>query len=176
MQPHEVILERRHDLLQVSRIDDRFVRVAGVINVLLSVTVNSRRKIFVGDTAFTHGLILLAAALRDLAIAEYSPREIKSAVLLGELGSKIRDQAIADGMNTLLVSGMKKVKEGVTTLDEVQSVVFMKDGEVVTENAQRCPRTMEALALAPQPLVPGQTPSALFSRLAPGAMKAPAVP
>lgn len=50
MQPHEVILERRHDLFQFPRIDDRFVLVADVINILLSVTVNSRRKNLVGAT------------------------------------------------------------------------------------------------------------------------------
>jgi type IV pilus assembly protein PilB len=64
-----------------------------------------------------------------LAIYELFPitREVKSLVLLGELGSKIRDQAVADGMSTLLVSGMKKVKEGVTTLDEVLSVAMEAD-------------------------------------------------
>jgi type IV pilus assembly protein PilB len=64
-----------------------------------------------------------------LAIYELFPitREIKSAVLLGELGSKIRDQAVYDGMSTLLVSGMKKVRDGVTTLDEVLNVAMEAD-------------------------------------------------
>ncbi len=48
-----------------------------------------------------------------------------------------------------------------------------KDGAVVEENATRCPQTMAALAAADAPQVPGQTPSALFSRLAPGATIAP---
>ena len=44
-----------------------------------------------------------------------------------------------------------------------------RDGEVVTENASRCPVTMAALEAAPMPMVPGQTPTVLFSKLAPGA-------
>ena len=48
-----------------------------------------------------------------------------------------------------------------------------KDGELIAENAARCPRTVAALSLAPQPMVAGRTPSALFSKLAPGADIAP---
>lgn len=43
-----------------------------------------------------------------------------------------------------------------------------RDGALVTENAQRCPATVAALEAVPSPDVPGQTPTALFSRLAPG--------
>ncbi|MFT7286557.1 MAG: aspartate beta-hydroxylase [Halieaceae bacterium] len=43
-----------------------------------------------------------------------------------------------------------------------------QDGEPVAANAARCPRTMQALAAVPAPSVPGQTPTALFSRLKPG--------
>ncbi len=44
-----------------------------------------------------------------------------------------------------------------------------QDGAIVEENASRCPRTMEALSATSQPMVPGQTPTAIFSKLAPGA-------
>jgi aspartyl/asparaginyl beta-hydroxylase (cupin superfamily) len=44
---------------------------------------------------------------------------------------------------------------------------LIKSGLAVAENAARCPRTMEALALAPQPAQPGRTPSAMFSLLKP---------
>ena len=44
-----------------------------------------------------------------------------------------------------------------------------KNGRPVAENAQRCPRTMEALRLAPVPVVERRSPMALFSRLRPGA-------
>ena len=43
-----------------------------------------------------------------------------------------------------------------------------KGGREVPENAARCPRTMEALALAPMPRIGGRSPMALFSLLRPG--------
>jgi aspartyl/asparaginyl beta-hydroxylase (cupin superfamily) len=42
-----------------------------------------------------------------------------------------------------------------------------KMGERVAENAAKCPRTMAAIAQAPQPDLPGRTPSAMFSLLKP---------
>jgi aspartate beta-hydroxylase len=44
-----------------------------------------------------------------------------------------------------------------------------KDGAPVAANAERCPRTLAALADLPLCRIPGRTPSILFSRLAPGA-------
>ncbi len=44
-----------------------------------------------------------------------------------------------------------------------------KDGEVVAENAARCPQTMKALEHVPLCRIPGRTPSVLFSLLRPGA-------
>lgn len=44
-----------------------------------------------------------------------------------------------------------------------------KGGAPVAENSERCPRTMEALRLAPMPVIKGRSPMALFSRLKPGA-------
>lgn len=46
---------------------------------------------------------------------------------------------------------------------------FWRDGEVVQENAERCPATMEALSHAPMPLIAGRSPNAHWSRLLPGA-------
>jgi tetratricopeptide (TPR) repeat protein len=43
-----------------------------------------------------------------------------------------------------------------------------KSGREVPANAARCPRTMEALALAPMPRIEGRSPMALFSLLRPG--------
>ena len=42
-----------------------------------------------------------------------------------------------------------------------------KMGAIVAENASKCPRTMQAIAAAPQPDQPGRTPSAMFSLLKP---------
>ena len=44
-----------------------------------------------------------------------------------------------------------------------------KNGERVAVNADRCPRTMAALAHAPIPHIPTRSPSILFSQLRPGA-------
>ena len=44
-----------------------------------------------------------------------------------------------------------------------------KDGEIVPENAARCPRTLDALADVPAPRVRNRSPSVLFSLLRPGA-------
>ena len=44
-----------------------------------------------------------------------------------------------------------------------------KDGDVVPENAERCPRTLAALKDVPLSHIPGRTPSILFSVLKPGA-------
>ena len=44
-----------------------------------------------------------------------------------------------------------------------------KNGEIVPENAARCPKTLAALAAAPLARVPNRSPSILFSLLGPGA-------
>jgi aspartate beta-hydroxylase len=46
---------------------------------------------------------------------------------------------------------------------------LIQSGAVVSENARRCPGTMEALAKVPLAEAPGRTPSVLFSALRPGA-------
>ncbi len=45
---------------------------------------------------------------------------------------------------------------------------FWRNGEVVAENAARCPATMAALALAPMPRIDKRSPIALWSLLKPG--------
>ena len=86
-----------------------------------------------GDVTFYHGAgcdNCSGSGYRGrLAVYELFPitREVRNLVLSGDLGSGIRDQAIADGMQTLLISGMGKVKAGLTTLDEVLSVAMESD-------------------------------------------------
>ncbi|HJW05325.1 MAG TPA: ATPase, T2SS/T4P/T4SS family, partial [Rhodanobacter sp.] len=45
--------------------------------------------------------------------------ELRRLILRGGSVAEIRDQAVADGMLTLRMDGMKKVERGVTTLEEV---------------------------------------------------------
>lgn len=42
--------------------------------------------------------------------------------------SKIRKQAVADGMHLLIKDGLRKIKEGLTTIDEVLSVATTEQG------------------------------------------------
>ena len=46
---------------------------------------------------------------------------------------------------------------------------LVKEGRTVPGNAERCPRTVEALAEAPLPRIEGRAPNILFSLLRPGA-------
>ena len=45
--------------------------------------------------------------------------ELKELVLVGASGLELRRKAIDEGMITLRQSGLRKVKEGVTTIEEV---------------------------------------------------------
>jgi len=52
---------------------------------------------------------------------------------------------------------------------EWSAFYLWKHGQLVAENAARCPRTMAALAEVPLTQMPGRSPSVLFSLLRPGA-------
>ena len=56
---------------------------------------------------------------------------------------------------------------------EWSACYLWRDGELVPANADRCPQTLAALEEVPLCKVPGQMPSVLFSRLAPGARIVP---
>jgi type IV pilus assembly protein PilB len=45
--------------------------------------------------------------------------ELRELILVGASGLELRRKAVDDGMITLRQSGLRKVKEGVTTIDEV---------------------------------------------------------
>jgi aspartate beta-hydroxylase len=49
------------------------------------------------------------------------------------------------------------------------ALYLWRDGKVVEENAQRCPKTMAALEKVPLSAIGSRTPAVLFSRLEPGA-------
>ncbi len=81
-----------------------------------------------GDVTFYHGAGCVACSKSGykgrMALYELFPmsREVKDAVLQGVVGSGIRDRALAAGMVPLVANGMQKVREGLTTLDEVLTV------------------------------------------------------
>jgi type IV pilus assembly protein PilB len=45
--------------------------------------------------------------------------ELKELILVGASGLELRRKAIDEGMITLRMSGLRKVKDGLTTLEEV---------------------------------------------------------
>jgi tetratricopeptide (TPR) repeat protein len=47
------------------------------------------------------------------------------------------------------------------------AIHLLQNGQRVETNARHCPRTLEAIAALPQPQVPGASPNAMFSLLAP---------
>jgi type IV pilus assembly protein PilB len=61
-----------------------------------------------------------------VALYEVMPlsETIKNMILHEASVSEMRDQAIKEGMSTLRMSGLKKIKEGVTTIEEVMNVTF----------------------------------------------------
>jgi type IV pilus assembly protein PilB len=61
-----------------------------------------------------------------LAIYENFPmtRPIQHLILSGVVGSAVRDRALADGMKSLMMNGMEKVRDGLTTIDEVLAVAM----------------------------------------------------
>jgi aspartyl/asparaginyl beta-hydroxylase (cupin superfamily) len=63
----------------------------------------------------------------------------------------------------------RKEQDGMTDNPDWSAFYLWKDGEIVPENAARCPRTLAALAEAPLSHVSNRSPSILFSLLRPGA-------
>lgn len=63
----------------------------------------------------------------------------------------------------------RKEQAGMLNNPAWSAFYLWKNGEVVAENAARCPKTMQALRDAPLAHVPNRSPSILFSLLKPGA-------
>lgn len=63
----------------------------------------------------------------------------------------------------------RKEQDGMLDNPAWSAFYLWKDGEIVAENAARCPRTLQALAGVPLTRVGNRSPSVLFSLLRPGA-------
>jgi aspartyl/asparaginyl beta-hydroxylase (cupin superfamily) len=63
----------------------------------------------------------------------------------------------------------RKEQDGLQDNPDWSAFYLWKDGEIVAENAARCPRTLNALADAPLCRLKNRAPSILFSLLRPGA-------
>ncbi len=53
--------------------------------------------------------------------------EIRNLVLDNAPGSRVKDQAVKDGMLTMLQVGVRKMLDGITTPDEVARVLISED-------------------------------------------------
>jgi len=95
--------------------------------------------------------------------------ESKTGLIRDELLSVVRDdQAFRPYIQT---NANRPPADYGDLLDSLDWSAFylIEAGAEVTENAARCPRTMEALRAVPLSRAPGRTPSVLFSLLRPGA-------
>ena len=63
----------------------------------------------------------------------------------------------------------RREQSGMTDNPDWGAFYFWKDGELLPENAARCPRTMSVMAEVPLARVKNRSPSVLFSLLRPGA-------
>jgi aspartyl/asparaginyl beta-hydroxylase (cupin superfamily) len=63
----------------------------------------------------------------------------------------------------------RKEQDGMTDNPDWGAFYFWKDGEIVPENAARCPRIMKVMEEVPLARVKSRSPSVLFSLLRPGA-------
>ena len=52
-------------------------------------------------------------------------REMRNIIAKGALAHVIKDTAIADGMSTLWDEGLQKVRQGLTSLAELESVILL---------------------------------------------------
>ena len=114
----------------------------------------------------------------ELAAAQFHPRqkfpwlsEVEEATedIRAELMLLLRDEGSfqpyvqRDSTRPALSAG------GMLNNHDWSALYLWKNGEPLTENASRCPRTMAALKRVPLTQVPGRSPSILFSMLRPGA-------
>ena len=67
--------------------------------------------------------------------------ELRELILVGASGLELRRKAIEEGMLTLRMSGLRKVKEGLTTIEEVarETVKYEGKGQGVRGKGKRCP-------------------------------------
>ena len=95
--------------------------------------------------------------------------ERASGVIRAELMEVLKD----DGAFAPYVQGdvnrPQKYQDGMLNNPDWSAYYLWKNGEIVPDNAARCPQTIEALKAAPLASIPNRCPSVLFSLLRPGA-------
>lgn len=139
------------------------------------------------DRRFTHALEVLEGRRQvylqqpkafyypELANIQFFPREqfpwmdrVEAAAdaMREELNAVLSDGAFAPYLRT--VPGLPNLDYPLIDSLDWSSCFLWKDG-APTEYAERCPRTLDALADAPLCRIPGRSPQIMFSQLRPGA-------
>ena len=90
-----------------------------------------------------------------------------------DIRAELLDVLKDDGAFTPYVQGdpnrPHKDQDGMLNNPDWSAFYLWKNGEIVPENAARCPKTLETLEAAPLARIPNRCPSVLFSLLRPGA-------
>lgn len=95
--------------------------------------------------------------------------EAQTATIRAELVEVMKEDAAFKPYVQASPNRPNQNQEGMLNNPDWSAFYLWKDGEIVSENAARCPNTMRALGDAPLARVAGRSPSVLFSLLRPGA-------
>ena len=95
--------------------------------------------------------------------------EAATADIRAELMEILRDESVFKPYVQGNPKLPRKEQDGMLNNPAWSAFYLWKDGEIVAENARRCPRTLEALADVPSCRLQNRSPSVLFSLLRPGA-------
>ena len=95
--------------------------------------------------------------------------EAATAEIRAELIEVMKDQSVFKPYVQADARRPQTERRGMVNNPDWSAFYLLKDGEIVPENAARCPRTLQALADVPVPWLKNRSPSVLFSLLRPGA-------
>lgn len=94
--------------------------------------------------------------------------ETATDAIRAELLEVMKDEGAFSPYVTGDVNRPRKTQQGMLNNPDWSAFFLWKNGDVVADNAARCPATMRALRNAPLAVVPNRSPSVLFSLLRPG--------
>jgi aspartate beta-hydroxylase len=95
--------------------------------------------------------------------------EAATADIRAELIEVMKDQSVFQPYVQGNPKRPQTEQRGMVNNPDWSAFYLWKDGEIVLENAARCPRTLDALTDVPAPRLKNRSPSVLFSLLRPGA-------
>ncbi len=128
------------------------------------------KKLFPQEPRYYHVPGLPATPFHDLARFDWIPAlEQATEVIRSELREVMGDPANFLPYVAGDPSRPQKEQAGMVNNADWGAFYLWKGGQLVGENAARCPKTVEAMQKVPLVNMPGRSPSVLFSLLKPGA-------